>query len=90
MITFRVCFHPVKICKIFQKGTKVIIDVVCESNHKYSLHSQPNENGRAAENISIAALIVLSGETFERLKEIFQTALIHLLVAQRFTRYKKS
>ena len=51
----RVCFQPVKICKIFQKGTKLIVDVVCESNHKYSWHSQPNENGRAAGNISIAA-----------------------------------
>ena len=51
---FRDCFQPVKICKIFQKGTKVIVDVVCESNHKYSWHSQPNENGRAVGNISIA------------------------------------
>ena len=67
----RVCFQTVKICKIFQKSTKVIVDVVCESNQKYSWHSQPNENGRAAGNISIAASIVLSGGTFERLKEIF-------------------
>ena len=71
-----VCFQPVKICKIFQKGTKVIADVVCESNHKYSWHSQPNENGRAAGNISIDGSIILSGGTFERLKEIFQAALI--------------
>ena len=48
------CLQPVKISKIFQKGTKVIVDVVCESNHKYSWHSQPNENGRAVGNISIA------------------------------------
>ena len=48
----------------------------CKSNHKYSWHSQPNENGRAAGSISIAASISLSGGTFERLKEIFQTALI--------------
>ena len=73
---FRVCFQPVKICKISQKDTKVIVDVVCESNRKYSWHSQPNENGRAAGNISIDGSIILSGGTFERLKEIFQTALI--------------
>ena len=42
----RVCFQTVKICKIFQKSIKVIVDVVCESNHKYSWHSQPNENSR--------------------------------------------
>ena len=30
------------------KKDVVIVDVVCKSNHKYSWHSQPNENGRAA------------------------------------------
>ena len=80
------CLQPVKICKIFQKGTKVIVDVVCESNHKYSWHSQPNENGRAAGNISLTASIILSGGTFERLKEMFQTALISFV--SRTTRYK--
>ena len=53
------------------KKDVVIVDIVCKSNHKYSWHSQPNENGRAAGNISIAASIILFGETFEKLKEIF-------------------
>ena len=86
----RVCFQPVKICKIFQKGTKVIVDVVCESNHKQSWHSQRNENGRAAGNISIADSIILSGGTFERLKEIFQTALITFFSRTTFYKIQKS
>ena len=42
----RVSFQPVKICKVFQKGTKVTVDALYDSNHKYSWHSQLNENGR--------------------------------------------
>ena len=81
----RVCFQPVKICKIFQKGTKVMVDVVCKSNHKYSWYSQTNENGRAAGNISIAASIIL----FERLKEIFQTALMPFVSHITFYKIQK-
>ena len=32
----RVCFHPVKMCKIFENGTKVAVDVAYEWNHKHS------------------------------------------------------
>ena len=50
------------------------------------LASQPNENGRAAGNISIVASIILSGGTSERLNEIFQTALLPFV--SRTTFYK--
>ena len=85
----RVCFQPVKICKIFWKGTKVIVDVVCESNHKYSWHSQPNENGGTAGTISIAPSIISSAGTFERLKETFETALIPFVSRKTFNKIQK-
>ena len=75
--------------KIFQKGTKVIVDVVCESHHKYSWHSQLNENGRAAGNMPIAASIILSGGTFQKLKELFQTALIIFASCTTFYKIQK-
>ena len=74
------------LCKIFQNGTKVAVDVAYEWNYKHPWHSQSNENGRAAGSISVVALIILSGGTFERLKKIFQTALIPFV--SRTTFYK--
>ena len=47
---------------------------MCEMKHNFSWHSQPNENGRAAGNISLVASIILSGGTFERFSEMFKTA----------------
>ena len=82
-------FSACKICKIFQKGTKVIVNIVCKLNHIYSWHSQPNENGRAAGIISIVASIILSSGTFERLKEIFQTALIPSVSHTTFYKIQK-
>ena len=68
------CYQPAKICKIFYKGTKIIVDVMCEMKHNFSWHSQPNENVRAAGNTSLLASIILSGGTFERFNEMFKTA----------------
>ena len=84
-----ICYQPAVISKIFRKGTKVIVDVICKFNHKFSWHSQPNENGRAAGNIAIVASTVISGGTFERLKEIFQTALIPLFSHTTFYKIQK-
>ena len=47
----RTCFQPAKISKIFHKGTKIIVDVICQLKDKYSWHSQPNETDMGAGNI---------------------------------------
>ena len=79
------CYQPAKICKIFYKGTKIIVDVMCEMKHNFSWHSQPNENGIAAGNISLIASIILSGGTFERFSEMFKTADISFFSHRHFT-----
>ena len=74
---------------IFHKGTKIIVDVICKVNHKYSWHSQPNVNGRAAGNISIASSIILCGGTLEKFSEMFKTAKIPFISHTTFYRIQK-
>ena len=69
----------------------MIVDTICQVNgHSYSWHSQPNMNGRAAGNISIAASLILCGGTFGRLQEMFKTALIPLFSHVTFNKIQKS
>ena len=44
----QLCYQPAKIYKIFHKGTKIIVDVVCKLKHKYTWHSQPNVNWQSS------------------------------------------
>ena len=83
------CYQPAKISKIFYKGTMVIVDIVCELKHRYSWHSQPNVNGRAAGNISIASSIILCGGTYERFSEMFKTATVSFFSHTTFYRIQK-
>ena len=62
----RFCLKPTEIERVFRKGSKVVVSVVCAMKHRFTWESQPNESGMAAGNISLAASILLSGGTFER------------------------
>ena len=85
----QICYQPAKICKIFHKGTKIIVDVDCELKHKYTWHSQPNENGRASGNISLTASIILSGGTYERFSDMFKNAKIPFFSHTTFYKIQK-
>ena len=50
--TCRVFLKPTTIERVFRKGTKIVVDVVCGMKHRFTWESQPNENGMAAGNIS--------------------------------------
>ena len=86
---FSFLFSACKNIQYIPKRYESNVDVVCEQNHKYTWHSQQNENGRAAGNISVAASIILSGGTFERLKEKIQTSLIPFASCTTFYKIQK-
>ena len=85
----QICCQPAKISRVFVKGTKVIVDTLCELKHKFSWHSQPNQNCRAEGNVSLAASIFLSGGTFERINDLFKIARIPFFSHTTFYKIQK-
>ena len=87
--TCRVCLKPATIERVFRKGTKIVVDVVCGMKHRFTWESQPNENGMAAGNISLTASILLSGGTFERQRDIMHISNISFISQTTFYRIQK-
>ena len=57
-----------------EKGTVLTVHLLCEDNHESIWHSQPLIEGMASGNLSMAGLILLSGNTFQRIKEMMDIA----------------
>ena len=88
--TCRFCLRSTKIERVFRKGTKIVVEVVCGLKHQFTWESQPNENGMASGNISIAASILLTGGTFERQREIMQMTKISFISHNTYYRIQKN
>ena len=75
--------------RVFRKGTKLVLDVVCGMKHRFAWESQPNENGMAAGSISLTASILLSGGTFERQLDTIHISNISFISRTTFYRIPK-
>jgi len=54
-----------------KKGTMLTVSLLCELGHDTVWHSQPRlSQGMSAGNLCMAASILLSGNTFQRIKEM--------------------
>ena len=85
----RICSKASKVTKVFCKGTKITVDVICGLKHRFTWQSQPNERGMASGNISMAASILLSGGTFERLRDVMQIANIPFISHTTFYKIQR-
>ena len=100
LVVFWTCLLPLlQYCTICQqlavikrkvfKGSQVIIDLICNNGHEYKWRSQPNVRGFASGNISLAASILFSGCTFQRIKELAGIAKIPFMSHVTFNSIQK-
>ena len=59
------CFRPVKITKIFKKGTQLIIYLICPSNHSHKWFSQPMIRLQPRGNLILSSSILISRNKYQ-------------------------
>ena len=70
----QMCKKPAHITGMPEKGTMLTVHLLCEENHESIWRSQPLIEGMASGNLSMAGSILLSGNTFQRIKEMMDIA----------------
>ena len=89
MILLKRCLHstcllPVTISDILTKSSQMIVKMKCEDNHKYVWKSQPNCNYYSVGNLTSAASVLFSANTFQRLSQFFDLAGIQWISKSSF------
>ena len=74
LIFCQTCKKPAHITGMPEKGMMLTVHLLCEDNHKSIWRSQPLIEGMASGNLSMAGSILLSGNTFQRIKEMMDIA----------------
>ena len=72
------CQKPADITKTAEKGSVLIISLLCKYNHDTWWHSQPLLQTIASGNLPMTRSILLSGNTFQRIKEMMDIANVGL------------
>ena len=78
------CLLPVTISDILMKGSQMIVKMKCEDNHKNVWKSQPNCNRYSVGNLTSAASVLFSANTFQRLSQFFDLAGIQWISKSSF------
>ena len=65
----RICHSAASITRVYKKGTMVVAKLLCEKSHESSWYSQPKVRDMAAGNITAAASVLFSGNTYQRKKK---------------------
>ena len=77
------CLLPVTL-DILMKGSQMIVKMKCEDNHKNVWKSQPNCNCYSVGNLTSAASVLFSANTFQRLSQFFDLAGIQWISKSSF------
>ena len=79
------CHKRAHITDMQRKGTLLRVSLLCEDNHDTVWLSQPKmDQGMASGNLSIAASILLSGSTFQSVKEMMEIGNIDFIGTTTF------
>ena len=57
-----------------EKGSLLIVSLLCKYNHYTCWYSQPLLQGMASKNLSMTSSVLLSGNTLQRIKEMMDIA----------------
>ena len=85
-----ICRAPAEISKVFQKGTCIIVSLMCLSGHCSTWRSQPLVRKMALGNLRLTCATIFSGATYSRLREIFEFARIAVLSKDTFYEIQKT
>lgn len=75
----QICEKPACITSYFEKGSLLIVSLLCENNHESKWYSQPRINEMGAGNLLLAAAILYTGNTYQRIKEMMETLKLSFL-----------
>ena len=81
-----ICNKPATISSCVNKGTMIIVTLLCNARHTSVWRSQPSVNGMAAGNLLLAASILYTGNTYTRVCELMATAKINFFSHTLFHR----
>ena len=79
LILLKKCLHfscslPTVITKVAVKGSQLIITMRCQNEHSFTWRSQPNVNRYSKGNLTGAAAVLFSANTYQRIAEFFELA----------------
>ena len=83
------CFCPARITKVVTKGSQLIIDLICPSNHSHKWFSQPMIRLQPRGNLILSSAMLISGNTYQRIKELMDIANVILFSKQTYYRLQK-
>ena len=73
------CVLPAAITNIAFKGSQLIVKIKCQSGHTNTWKSQPTCNNYSVDNLTCAAAVLFSANTYQRIASFFDTANIQCL-----------
>ena len=68
------CLMPATITKLAFKGSQLIVRLKCQEDHETEWKSQPNYNHYSVGNLTSAASVLFSANTYQRLARFFDLA----------------
>ena len=66
----QICGKPAFITRLFERGSLLIVSMLCENNHESKWYSQPHFHEMASRKILFAAAILYTGNTYQRIKNL--------------------
>ena len=84
-----VCHTIACIKRIFYKGSMVIVGLTCQNQHNTEWSSQPNIKGMGSGNLHLAAGILFSGNTFQKVKDFMDICKIPFISQVTFNSIQK-
>ena len=84
------CRAPASISKVFQKGTCIIVSLMCLSGHCSTWRSQPLVRKMALGNLRLTCATLFSGSSYSSLKEIFEYSRIAIMQRDTFYDIQKN
>ena len=83
------CYQPTKVKKIVVKGTLLIVNLICPANHSHQWLSQPMVRCQPSGNLLLSSSILISGNTYQRIKELMDIAKIKFFGKVTYYRIQK-
>ena len=84
-------FQNCSLCpsKKFVQGSMLCVQLLCGSGHTTKWYSQPTTKGMASGNLLLSASILLSGNTFNQVKEMMDIASVAFISSTTFHQIQK-
>ena len=84
------CRHPASIRHIYNKGTMIMVSLLCERGHCTRWYSQPLIKGMAAGNLLLAASLLYTGNTFQKIKQFMDVFRLNFFSERNYSHIQKT